>query len=140
MFFNEDHLKITKVRTLNGNSPLIKDGRVQTKVIYAPNNPMVRKLLEEQNTRLLDGMKMKIEVVKAYSQNTPRLEVDVTETNDLKKQLEELRKQNAELQTQNKELQEVVVMKESVAAAGSNGNGAHPDAKDKLKTSSNEAK
>jgi|SRR6476620_2983013 len=67
MFFNEDHLKITKVRTTDGTSPLIgEDERPVKKVIFAPLNPQSKKLFEDQNTRLPTNLKMKIEVVKGY--------------------------------------------------------------------------
>ena len=67
MFFNEDHLKITKVRTTDGTSPLIgEDERPVKKVIFAPLNPQSKKLFEDQNTRLPTNLKMKIETVKAY--------------------------------------------------------------------------
>lgn len=113
MFFNEDHYKVTKVRTLDGTTPLIVDNVVQTKVVYFPKNPVVKKLLEEQNTRLPNGMKMKIELMNGYVQReAPAVVVDTSETDYLKKQLEELRKQNAELDQQNKELQDFKVLKE----------------------------
>jgi hypothetical protein len=113
MFFNEDHLKITKVRTLDGTTPLIVNERVQHKVIYAPNNALVKKLLEEQNTRLPNGMKMKIEFIKGYAPDpVPAMVVDNSETELLKKQLADLQKQNADLALQNKELEDFKVLQE----------------------------
>lgn len=67
MFFNEDHLRITKVRTTDGISPLMgEDERPQKKIIFAPLNPQTKKLFEEENSRKPNQLKMKIEVVKAY--------------------------------------------------------------------------
>lgn len=67
MFFNEDHLRITKIRTTDGISPLMgEDERPQKKIIFAPLNPQTKKLFEEENSRKPNQLKMKIEVVKAY--------------------------------------------------------------------------
>lgn len=67
MFFNEDHLRITKIRTNDGISPTMgEDERPLKKIIHAPLNPQTKKLFEEENSRKPNQLKMKIEVVKAY--------------------------------------------------------------------------
>lgn len=101
MFFNEDHLKITKVRTTDGISPVIgADERPMKKVIFAPLNPQSRKLFEDQNTRLPTNLKMKIEVVKGYSPEaipaSPAVDVSALEA-----RIKELEQANKEL-TSNK--------------------------------------
>lgn len=95
MFFNEDHLQITKVRTNDGISPVIgEDGKVAKKIVFAPLNPLSKKLLEEQNTRLPTSLKMKIDVIKAYK---PEPVVDTSEVDALKLQILELQAQNKQL-------------------------------------------
>lgn len=67
MFFNEDHLRITKIRTNDGISPMMgEDERPLKKIIHAPLNPQTQKLFREENDRKPNQLKMKIEVVKAY--------------------------------------------------------------------------
>lgn len=68
MFFQEeDHLRITKVRTNDGISPVIgEDEKPLKKIIFAPLNPQTKKLFEEENSRKPNQLKMKIDVVKAY--------------------------------------------------------------------------
>src|SRR5690349_11285817 len=99
MFYSEDHLKITKPRTADGISALMDGERVAKKIIYAPLNPTTKKAFEEQNTRLPNSLKMKIEVVKAYKPE-PVPEIPGPDVNDLQRQIDELKKQNAELQAQ----------------------------------------
>lgn len=97
MNFSEDHLKITKVRTTDGTSPLIgADERPVKKVIFAPLNPQSKKLFEDQNTRLPTNLKMKIEVVKGYRPEAipaaPAVDVSALEA-----RIKELEEANKEL-------------------------------------------
>lgn len=92
MFFNEDHLRITKIRTNDGISPVMgEDERPLKKIIHAPLNPQTKKLFEEENTRKPNQLKMKIEVVKAYRpESIPQAPaVDVSAFEARIKQLEE---------------------------------------------------
>jgi hypothetical protein len=97
MFFQEDHLRITKVKTIDGTSPLIgEDERPVKKVIFAPLNPLSKKLLEDQNTRLPTNLKMKIETVKAYKPE-PVPAAPAVDVEALQKQLEQLEQENKSL-------------------------------------------
>lgn len=108
MFFNEDHLRITKIKTVNGITPQTgEDERPVKKVIFAPLNKDTRKLFDDQNKRLPNNIKMKIEVVKAYH---PEPVISKTETDNSiieqkNKELEEQKEQNRLLQEQIKALQ-----------------------------------
>lgn len=62
--FNEDHLRITKPISINGLAPKIVEGKVITRVIHLPLQ--AEKGLNEQNKRLPDGLKMKIEKIPGY--------------------------------------------------------------------------
>jgi hypothetical protein len=97
MFFNEDHLRITKVKTIDGTSPLIgEDERPVKKVIFAPLNPQSKKLFEDQNTRLPTNLKMKIDVVKGYKPVTiPAAPAEDVEA--LKLKLQQLEQENKSL-------------------------------------------
>jgi hypothetical protein len=103
MFFNEDHLRITKVKTIDGTSPLIgEDERPVKKVVFAPLNPLSKKLLEDQNTRLPTNLKMKIEVVKAYKPES----IPAAPTEDLaalKLRLQQLEQENKSLKENHNE-------------------------------------
>lgn len=92
MFFNEDHLKITKPKTADGRTPLIdpKTERTVTKVIFAPSNPITKKLFEEENTRLPNGLKMKIEHVKGYIPQ-PIVNHEVSKNTELQEENEKLK-------------------------------------------------
>lgn len=83
MFFTEDHLRITKPISINGISPKIHEGKVVNRIIHLPLT--AEKGLREQNTRLPDGMKMKIEKIPGY---TPAPQP--TEADSLRMQLAEL--------------------------------------------------
>jgi hypothetical protein len=97
MFFNEDHLRITKVKTIDGTSPLIgEDERPVKKVIFAPLNPLSKKLLEDQNTRLPTNLKMKIETVKAYKPE-PIPAAPAEDVEALKLKLQQLEQENKSL-------------------------------------------
>jgi hypothetical protein len=97
MFFQEDHLRITKVKTIDGTSPLIgEDERPVKKVIFAPLNPLSKKLLEDQNTRLPTNLKMKIETVKAYKPE-PIPAAPTEDVGALKLKLQQLEQENKSL-------------------------------------------
>lgn len=96
MFFHEDHLRITKVRTVDGISPLIEDEKIQKKVIHAPLNPQTKKLFEEENSRKPNQLKMKIEVVKAY-QPEPIPQGPSSEVLDLQAKIKALEEENNSL-------------------------------------------
>lgn len=101
MFYAEDHLRITKVRTHNGMSPVINQttGKVEHKIIFAPLNPSTKKLFEDQNTRLPTDLKMKIEVVKAYKPEPVQAVVDTSK-------IDALTLKNLELEEKIKQLEE----------------------------------
>lgn len=97
MFFHEDHLRITKVRTLDGISPLMgEDERPQKKIVFAPLNPQTKKLFEEENSRKPNQLKMKIEVVKAY-QPEPIPQGPSSEVLDLQAKIKALEAENNSL-------------------------------------------
>lgn len=108
MFFNEDHLRITKVRTVNGTTPMTGvDERPIKKTIFAPLNKDTKKLFEDQNKRLPNNIKMKIEVVRAYKPEqiaapTP-VEISILEqkNKDQEALIEQLMEQNKKLQEKN---------------------------------------
>ncbi len=99
MFYSEDHLRITKVRTADGVSPLMEGERVAKKIITAPLNAVTKKAFEDQNSRLPTPLKMKIEVVKAYKPEAIP-EVPGPDVNELQRKIDELTKLKAELQAQ----------------------------------------
>jgi hypothetical protein len=124
MFFaNEDHLRITKVRTADGLSPIIgEDEKPMKKIITAPLNPQTKKLFEEQNSRLPTSLKMKIDVVKGYKPE-PVQQVAQPDNSELLKKLEELQAQNAKLtlELKEKETTATVAVKEPEVTASANG-------------------
>lgn len=62
MFYNEDHLRVTKPLTSDGMTPLVDDeDRIQKKIVHLPLS--AKKILEQQNERLPKHLRMKIEVV-----------------------------------------------------------------------------
>jgi hypothetical protein len=91
MFFNEDHLRITKPISINGMTPKIVDGKVVNRIIHLPLG--AESGLREENNRLPDGLKMKIEKMPGY---TPPPQP--SESDSLKIQLAELMAANAKLQ------------------------------------------
>lgn len=101
MFYGEDHLRITKVRTADGLSPVINPdtGLVEKKVVFAPLNPQSKRLFDEQNTRLPNQLKMKIEVVKAYK---PEPAPQVADTS----KVDALTLKNLELEARIKQMEE----------------------------------
>lgn len=97
MFFEEDHLRITKIRTNDGISPTMgEDERPLKKIIHAPLNPWTKKLFEEENSRKPNQLKMKIEVVKAYKPE-PVPQAPPVDVSALQAEIEELKRQNNEL-------------------------------------------
>lgn len=109
MFFNEDQLKITKVRTSDGISPLMDESGERTlkKIVFLPDNKVTLKLLEEQNTRLPTALKMKIEKVPAYKpvqvnqiDHDKETEALTLKNLELEDEVNKLKKQMAELQQQ----------------------------------------
>lgn len=100
MFFSVDHLRITKVKTINGTTPLTGDDEKPVKkIIFAPLNRDTKKLFEDQNTRLPNNIKMKIEVVKAYKPE-PLPAGPSEETIALQNKIAELEAQNKALKEQ----------------------------------------
>lgn len=63
--FDQPHLRVTKPITFNGVSPVIdqESGKVKSKTVHLPL--AAEKGLLEQNNRLPDGLKMKIEKIPA---------------------------------------------------------------------------
>jgi len=101
MFYDQDHLRITKVRTVNGTMPVFDEqGKVQTKVIFAPDNSHTRKLFDDQNSRLPNQLKMKIERIKGYTPQPAEQFVvqNTAEVDALKAQIEALQKEKAEFE------------------------------------------
>lgn len=94
--FNEDHLRITKPISINGLAPKIVDGKVITRVIHLPLH--AEKGLNEQNKRLPDGLKMKIEKIPGYKPQPVVAAPDPA--------IAEMAKRIAELEAQNKQLSE----------------------------------
>lgn len=116
MFFSEDHLRITKVRTLDGLSPVSgPDEKPLKKIIFAPLNKESKKLFEDQNTRLPTSLKMKIEVVPAYKPE-PLPAQPLVNVSALEKEIAELKEQNRLLQEQNEKK-----MKPAKASNGTQG-------------------
>lgn len=136
MFFaNEDHLRITKVRTADGLSPIIgEDEKPMKKIITAPLNPQTKKLFEEQNSRLPTSLKMKIDVVKGYKPE-PVQQVAQPDNSELLKKLEELQAQNAKLtlELKEKETTATVAVKEPEAPASANGQAKNETSKNLVK-------
>lgn len=136
MFFaNEDHLRITKVRTADGLSPIIgEDEKPMKKIITAPLNPQTKKLFEEQNSRLPTSLKMKIDVVKGYKPE-PVQQVAQPDNSELLKKLEELQAQNAKLtlELKEKETTATVAVKEPEATASTNGQAKNETSKNLVK-------
>lgn len=68
MIFTEDHLRVTKVRTADGMTPLMDPNTEKTlkKIVLMPDNSLTRKLLDEHNRILPNPLKMKIERIPAY--------------------------------------------------------------------------
>lgn len=105
MFSNEDHLRVTKVKTTDGINPVYNDQNQQVKkVVELPLTS--KKLIEEQNALLPNQLKMKVEVVKAYTPapvtaviNEP---VPDTQVIDLQKKIAELEARNKELESKPK--------------------------------------
>lgn len=96
MFFsNEDHLRVTKVRTVDGLQPLVVDDVIQKKVIHAPMSAL--KFLESQNQWLPNNLKMKIEKVKGYTPAPVQQPDPGPSVSDLQKQLDELKAENEKL-------------------------------------------
>jgi hypothetical protein len=64
MFFNEDHLRVRKVRTTDGQNPVYENGQIQYKWVLMPLS--AKKHLEDQNNYKPTILKYQIEVIKAY--------------------------------------------------------------------------
>lgn len=117
MFFNEDQFKVIKVRTVDGTTPVFTEKGVPvTKTVWLPANRDTKKLLEEENSRKPNHLKMKIEFVKAYTPapvpNEPRADMSALE------------KRILELEAENKKLQDQKVL---VSENGSQPNGISKD-------------
>lgn len=89
MFFTEDHLRITKPISLNGLSPKIVDGKVVSRVIHLPLG--AERGLNEQNNRLPDGLKMKIEKIPGYNPKPAEVANNNKEVEELKAEIERLK-------------------------------------------------
>lgn len=97
MFYNEDHLRVTKVRTADGITPYFgEDGRPQKKIVFFPKNKSTLTLLNESNSRLPTHLKMVIEEVKAYAPQ-PVQSVPDPKIAAMEKEIAELRAANKEL-------------------------------------------
>lgn len=131
MFFSdEDHLRVTKVRTVDGNTPYFDEqGRPITKTVFMPLNRDTKKLLEEENTRKPNHLKLKIEVMKAYKPTpvpvAPAVDVDA------------LQKKLNDLEAENKLLKESKAIDDLLNHSGDNGTA---DKTNKAKNLSNESK
>lgn len=101
MFFNEDHLRVIKVRTADGSTPFMDPVTEKTlkKIVLMPDNPTTRRLLDEQNNLLPTPLKMKIERIPAYKP------VPVIQENKNEK-TEVLTLKNLELETEVEKLKE----------------------------------
>lgn len=93
MFFTEDHLRITKPISVNGLSPKIVDGKVINRVIHLPVT--AERGLKEQNSRLPDGLKMKIEKISGYTPAPAEVINNDKEIAALKAELEQLKAEKA---------------------------------------------
>lgn len=93
MFFNEDHLRITKPISINGLSPKIVDGKVINRIIHLPVS--AERGLKEQNTRLPEGLKMKIEKIPGYTPAPAEVVNNNKEIEELKAELEKLKAEKA---------------------------------------------
>lgn len=132
MFFNEDHLRITKIKTVNGITPQTGDDeRPVKKIILAPLNKDTRKLFEDQNKRLPNNIKMKIEVVKAYKPES------IISNNENDNSITE--QKNKELEEQNKKLLEQIqkLNAEAKNLSSENGNSIVDPKKEKTNASKN---
>lgn len=87
--FDQDHLRITKPISINGLSPKIVDGKVSSRIIHLPLN--AEKGLKEQNTRLPDGLKMKIEKIPGYKPDPVEIINNNHEVEMLKAEIERLK-------------------------------------------------
>jgi hypothetical protein len=93
MFFNEDHLRVTKVKTTDGINPFYdSENRVVKKVIELPLTS--KKLIEQQNDLLPNQLKMKIEVIKAYNPAPLPNEVDLLKAKIAELELDKIRLEN----------------------------------------------
>lgn len=93
MFFTEDHLRITKPISINGLSPKIVDGKVINRIIHLPLTAEAG--LREQNSRLPDGLKMKIERINGYKPTQLEVVNNNKEIDELKAELEKLKAEKA---------------------------------------------
>lgn len=117
MFFNEDHLRITKVRTADGLTPVFgENGKPETKIVYAPDTKETIKLLQEANSRLPNHLKMKIDKVPGYTPQHVSAQ-PVPDVSALEKEIAELKAMNQTL------LKNQEVSKVSAKDPGENGNG-----------------
>lgn len=93
MFFNEDHLRITKIKTSDGVNPFYDDQmRPVKKVIFLPLSS--KKLVEEQNNYLPNQLKMKIEVIRAYNPQPVPNEVELLKAKIAELEIENIRLEN----------------------------------------------
>lgn len=104
MFFNEDHLRVTKVRTQDGMTPVFgENGKPETKIVTAPDTKETRRLFDEANSRLPNHLKMKIERVKGYKPELARPAVDVSALEKEIAELKDINKNLVDSQAANKE-------------------------------------
>lgn len=89
MFFNEDHLRVTKPISVNGLSPKIVDGKVINRIIHLPLG--AERGLKEQNNRLPDGLKMSIERIPGYTPKPAEVVSNDKEMEALKAELAQLK-------------------------------------------------
>lgn len=65
MFFTEDHLRVTKTKTVDGINPQYDEqNRPVKKVVHLPLT--AKKFIESQNEKLPTQIKMDVQVIKAY--------------------------------------------------------------------------
>lgn len=125
MFFNEDHLRITKVRTADGITPVFgENGKPETKIVYAPDTKETIKLFNELNSRLPTHLKMKLDKVPGYTpQQLPSQ--PVPDVSALEKEIAEL-----------KALNQLLLKNQEVSESGSGETAAKPskETKPKLQT------
>lgn len=131
MFFNEDHLRITKVRTNDGTTPVIgEDEKPVKKIVLAPDNPQTRKLFQDQNTRLPTNLKMKIEPIKGYKPQP--ISNNESANSILEQKIKELEAQNKILLEQQQKLNA-----EAKNLSSENGNSVVDPKKEKTNTAKN---
>lgn len=102
MFSNEDHLRVTKVKTTDGVNPVYdSNNNVVKKIVELPLS--AKKRIDEQNDLLPNQLKMKVEVIKAYNPPPvvtlpdPIAAVPDPQIAEMQNKINELEAQNSEL-------------------------------------------